>query len=386
MNRILFALSILFIIMKVFLISNWDDVENYVLYQSRLWNQEGLEHLILSAKNHHIDLAYGPLYYVILNFLSQFLNVEFLRILFLILLAFSWIKTGLSNHRLILFLLMPVIFHFTSVVRPDSLCFILSLWVIHSHKKRHYIVLSLTIALICLIKPNFIIFPLLHIAFIRDLNLKPLLMGLIGAISLWLVLNTGLDDILYLGMVQGNLNGFEISQALKLWSSHLGLFSLPIVFYALVQCKHRLLILFCLGISFIMSLKSGSNLNYFMYPIFLLILYSKLSFPKLLSYSIIINLIISPTVLNKQNDSQELNAKLKNLQIKQLCFGPSSLLEDPYFEIKYTDSHIYHTRQSSLPQNCTSVYNINSKAFTLSSLHYSKPEKITSNFVIIRSP
>lgn len=343
---------------------NHDDVQNLTQYYMSLLFEGGWDQFLFLNQTGTVVLAYGPLFYLIVGLLSYLTEntTSILVIIPIIFLAFEFVKQNHNLKTFSIFLLIPAVLYFSSVLRPDIWCLIFSIGIINSaHKQRvkHGIVYMI---LVLLIKPNFIVFPIIFLFMTSSrLNVKHLCWAMTIGLGVWGILDYLMNHILYQGMIQGNLNGIKWENMIDLWSSTLGLTTLIYVIVIFPSARHKLGFTISFIIASIMCLKSGANLNYYLFSFYILTVFNRVSLKKVLVVSLLCHGYLLTELYDRIDSQRTVIEFVHRENISSLTFGPSYLLR--YVEIDKPDAHIWRTRNNSLPPCGSAIISEDSDVF-----------------------
>lgn len=273
------ALTILVSILLIFYMGNHDDVQNLTEYYLSTLFDEGWNQFILLNQAETVVLAYGPLFYLIVGVLSILTGntTSMLVIIPMSILAFVFANQNHSLKTFTIFLFIPAVLYFSSVLRPDIWCLIFSIGIINSVHKQRVKSGIIYMILVLLIKPNFVVFPIIFLFMTSSrLNVKHVGWAIITGLGVWGILDYLMEHILYQGMIKGNLNGIKWENMIDLWSSTLGLTTLIFVIVIFPSARYKIGFIISFIIASIMCLKSGANLNYYLFSFYLLTLFLSL--------------------------------------------------------------------------------------------------------------
>lgn len=345
------VLIIMVSILLIFYMGKHDDVQNLTLYYMDILVDKGWNQFTHLNQTGTVILAYGPLYYLIVGLLSYLTDntIAIMVIIPLMILSSEFIGKNHSLRTYVIFLCIPAVLYFSSVLRPDIWCLIFSIGMINSVQKQKVKSSVIYMIAVLLIKPNFIIFPIIFLFMESSrIHVKHLVLAFIMSLGVWGLLDYLMNNILYQGMIQGNLNGIRWENIIELWTSTLGLTTLVFVLCIFPSARYKKGVIISFIIASIMCLKSGANLNYYLFTFYLLTLSNRMSLKKILMISIICHGFLLTELWSRLGTHRAVIEFVHREHLTSLTFGPSYLLS--HIEIEKPDAHIWRTRNHSLPQ------------------------------------
>lgn len=127
------------------------------------------------------------------------------------------------------------------------------------------------------------------------------------------------------------------------------------------SARHKLGFTISFILASIMCLKSGANLNYYLFPFYILTVFNRVSLKKVLVVSLLCHGYLLTELYDRIDSHRTVIEFVHRENISSLTFGPSYLLG--YVEIDKPDAHIWRTRNNSLPPCGSAIISEDSDVF-----------------------